>query len=42
MNSVHILQIGWFVLMATISGVSDIDEVDFNEFGDILFKCVEF
>lgn len=42
MNSVHVLQIGWFVLMTTIRGVSDMDRVDFSEFGVILFKCVEY
>ena len=38
MVSVHVLQIAWFVLITTISGVSDMDRI---KFGDIKFEYME-
>lgn len=41
MDNVHVLQIAWFVLITTISGVSDMDRVSFSKFGEITFKYIE-
>lgn len=41
MDSVHVLQIAWFVLITTISGVSDMGRVNFSKFGEIKFEYIE-